>query len=140
MNSSSLNWRRYPERYALIGNECVPCGKVYFPAKFHCLNCGSKELVKRSMPTKGKIISFTKIHAGPNGFESSDPYYLGLIELENGKKIISQILGDDHDIMIGAIVKKRFRIILNTDEKSIIQYGYKFEVVLNNQSTLSNVI
>ena len=129
MNSPSLNWRRYPERYNLMGNKCILCEKIYFPSKLNCLKCGSKELVKELLPHRGKIISFTRVHAGSGGFENFGPYYLGIVELVNGKKILSQILGDECQIRIGAEVKKTFRILSNPDDKSIIQYGYKFELI-----------
>ena len=82
------------------------------------------------MPRIGKIISYTKVMVGPTGFENEGNYYLALIDLGSGAKILSQVVdSEEQDIHIGAVVKKVFRKIGEVEEKGAINYGYKFKVV-----------
>lgn len=82
------------------------------------------------MPRTGKIISYTRVHVPPEGFKNEAPYYLAIIELENGAKVLSQIVDSDPEkIKIGAKVKKVFRRIGEPNEFGTITYGYKFKVV-----------
>ncbi|MDO8428696.1 MAG: Zn-ribbon domain-containing OB-fold protein [Candidatus Diapherotrites archaeon] len=127
----ALNWRRIPERYAMKGNHCTNCKQDYFPSRMICPNCRRKgHLVSKDMPRIGKIVSYTKVMVGPSGFENEGNYYLALIDLGSGAKVLSQIVdSDEQDIHIGASVKKMFRKIGEVEEKGAITYGYKFKVV-----------
>ena len=78
------------------------------------------------MPRTGKVISFTKVFVAPEGFEKETPYFLALIELENGVRVLSQIVDSD-EVKIGDKVKKAFRII-SSSSTGVINYGYKFVV------------
>jgi len=126
-----INWRRFNERYRLIGNKCITCGENYFPARPICPTCRRKgKLVREQMPFTGKIYSYSKVFVGPIGFENETPYHIAIIELDNKTKILAQIVdSEDEAIRIGAKVKKVFRKISDNDEEGIIAYGYKFKVV-----------
>ena len=75
----------------------------------------------------GKLISFTHVINPPQRFESMAPYCIGIIELEEGVKILSQLtditLGE---ISIGMPVKAVFRKIIDNGDSDIISYGIKF--------------
>ncbi|MCX8158427.1 MAG: Zn-ribbon domain-containing OB-fold protein [Candidatus Diapherotrites archaeon] len=126
-----LIWRKFPERYNLLGNKCTNCGRSYFPSRKICPNCRRKgHLIEEVMPKEGKIISFTKVFSAPEGFEEEVPYFLAIIELINGVRLLAQIVdNEDHKVLIGAKVKMVFRKISEKDEESPIAYGYKFKIV-----------
>lgn len=126
-----LHWRRFDERYRLSGSHCTNCKEYFFPKRMVCPNCRRKgKLVNSEMPREGTITSFTEVFVGPQGFENETPYFLALIELKNGAKILSQIVDSKHEkIKIGAKVKKMFRKISDEHEEGTISYGYKFKVV-----------
>lgn len=126
-----LNWRRFPERYKLHGTYCETCGTAFFPGRMICPNCRRKgKLVEKEMPREGKIYSFTRIHTGPTGFKHETPYYMAIIELSNGARILSQIVDTDpRRVKIGAKAKKVFRKIIEPDKRGVISYGYKFRVI-----------
>ncbi|HZX20154.1 MAG TPA: Zn-ribbon domain-containing OB-fold protein [archaeon] len=129
--SIPIHWRRFDERYRLTGNKCTNCGSIYFPARPVCVKCRSKgKLVKEQMPFTGKIYSHTKVLVGPIGFEFETPYFIGIIELDNGVKILAQIVdSEESKVKIGAKVSKLFRKISDRNEEGVIAYGYKFKVV-----------
>jgi uncharacterized OB-fold protein len=82
------------------------------------------------MPRSGIIESWTEVLVGPAGFEKEAPYFLALIDLGNGAKVLSQVVDSPKEkIKAGAKVKKMFRKISDTDEEGAIAYGYKFKVV-----------
>lgn len=126
-----LIWRRFPDRYTLLGNYCETCGTAYFPSRKVCPKCRRKgRFVEREMPKTGKLLSYTKVFVGSKGFEYETPYYLALIELDNGAKLLSQLVdSQDEVIKIGARVEKCFRKIYDTKAHGPIGYGYKFKVV-----------
>ena len=79
------------------------------------------------MPETGKVITYTKAHSGPAIRNYETPYNLALIELTNGMRVFSQVVGEE--ISIGAKVGIVFRKILEQSPDSIIHYGYKFKVI-----------
>jgi uncharacterized OB-fold protein len=129
-HSLPLVWRRIPERYNLIGNKCETCGTQYFPSRKICPKCRRRgKLVKQRMPRTGKIYSFTRVHSTPAGFEHESPYWLGVIELDNGAHLLSQIVDSpEESVVIGAPVRVVFRRIYADASEGIIAYGYKFKV------------
>jgi uncharacterized OB-fold protein len=129
-NALPLQWRNYSERYFLHGSYCENCKTPFFPARAVCPNCRRKgKMIEQDMPRKGKIYSFTEVFVSPAGFENETPYFLAIIELENGAKVLSQIVDSEKEkVKIGATVKKVFRKIADTDEEGAIAYGYKFKV------------
>lgn len=125
-----MHWRKHKERYRLEGILDEENGKEYYPKRL--VNQEGKEIKAKpkEMPQKGKILSYTEVLVGPEGFENETPYYLAIIELENGVKLISQIVDSKKEkIVIGAKVKKMFRKIHDTDKEGMIFYGHKFKVI-----------
>lgn len=130
-NAIPLLWRRIPERYALVGSECQNCKTDYFPQRKFCYKCRRRgKVVEKQMPLDGKIFSFSQVHAAPMGHEDEAPYYLAIVELSNGVKIMTQIVDSEHkEITFGAKVEMVFRKITEDDDEGLIAYGYKFKVI-----------
>ncbi|MFH1225137.1 MAG: Zn-ribbon domain-containing OB-fold protein [Candidatus Diapherotrites archaeon] len=126
-----LIWRKFPERYTLAGNSCSTCGEDFFPARGVCPNCRRRgKLSAKQMPRKGKVISYTEVMTGPTGFDHETPYFLAIIELENGARLLSQVVDSENEkVRIGAHVEKVFRKISEQRKEGAIAYGYKFRVV-----------
>jgi len=96
MNPSS--YERLKRRYReLIGVRCEDCGKEYFPPLSRCRNCGSYRLVDAAMPRIGKLESYTVLKVVSSEFKGMEPIVLGIVELENGVRLISQIETDSID-------------------------------------------
>ncbi len=120
-------WRHLEERYNMVGTKCETCGSVFFPSRNVCPKCRRKGVIKPyKLSGKGKVYSFSKISAPPEEFEIVAPYVIGIIELEEGPKITSQIDEDYEKISIGMPVKATFRKISEEGKEGVIKYGYKF--------------
>jgi uncharacterized OB-fold protein len=129
--SISLTWRRIPERYRMEGSVCRTCNAHYFPPRSICPECrrkGKIEPVKFS--GKGKVYSFTEIHAPPAGFEKQAPYVMAIVELEEGTRCTGQVVdATKEDIKIGDSVEAVFRRLLSDDPEGPIHYGFKFRLL-----------
>lgn len=129
--SIPLTWRRIPERYRLIGSRCENCGKHYFPPRSLCPKCRRKGKTRQvQFSGKGKVYSYTTIYSGPSGFEDQVPYVIAMIELEEGARVLGQVVDcKPEDVKVGAKVEKVFRVIQRDDPEGLIHYGFKFRLV-----------
>ena len=121
------HWRETPERYRMEASKCSKCGKVLFPERLICPDCGSKEFVKYTLPGKGKLVTYTIIRTAPSGFEDLVPYAVGIIKLDDGVQILAQITDcDPETLKIGDKVVAKFRRINEDRKTGMIYYAYKF--------------
>ena len=130
-NTSSSLWREIPERYNLMGSKCETCGTSFFPERSICPKCRRRgKIVLQPMPHEGTIESFTEIHSPPRGYENEAPYFLAIVRLVNGAKVLSQIVDSDRQrIKLGAKATMRFRKLLEAGEEGTIAYGFKFKII-----------
>lgn len=124
--SPIIRWRNYSDRYRLSSYKCDNCSKVYFEKKGMCV-CGSLEFTEFESTGKGKIVSYTMIHAGPTAFEEQAPYCVAIIDLEDGARATGQVVDCKiEDLKIGQEVEAVFRKFYKSGEKGAIHYGTKF--------------
>jgi uncharacterized OB-fold protein len=72
---------------------CVSCGKIIAPPSGACYDCGSNNMEWTEVSGNGKLISFTVIHVAPEEFSEEVPYYVAIVELEEGTRISARLLG-----------------------------------------------
>ena len=126
-NSPILRWRKYNEQYLLIGNKCINCEAVYYPKKYLC-KCTAKDFTDFQLSNKGILISYTEIRSAPEEYKDQVPYCLGIIQLEDGPKIIAQITDCTvSDLKIGMPVEAVLRRFYKINDEGIIHYGIKFK-------------
>ncbi len=92
----------------LLIQQCNQCAKLRHPPGPGCPACGSLEWKAIESSGRGTVYSFAIHHYPPvPGFEY--PNAIGLIELEEGTRLISNIVGIDPDaIEIGMGVEVTF--------------------------------
>lgn len=124
------HWRIRDRYYRLTGNKCTKCGKEYFPPVYKCRSCGSESLEDSEMPKQGKIVTYTLLHETLPGFEAQAPFYLAVVELTNGARVLTQIVDSPTEsIKTGAKVRATVRRAMVDGESGQIIYGYKFIVI-----------
>jgi len=124
--SPIIRWRNYKDRYMLNGYKCTKCNKTFFESKGMC-TCGNLDFTKLEFSGIGKIVTFTKIHSGPEVFEDKAPYCVAIIDLEEGGRTTAQVMDCKYeDLKIGQEVEAVFRKFYTSGEKGIIHYGTKF--------------
>jgi hypothetical protein len=101
----------------LMGTRCKKCKERYFPPRGDCIKCMSSDVEWIEVSGKGRLLSYTKIFAAPKGFEDMAPYSIGLVELEEGGRLLSWIEGiPEENIRIGMHVKVKPRIFEEIEE------------------------
>jgi len=122
-------WRIRDRYYRLIGSKCVDCGDEFFPPVYKCKGCGSEHIKDKEMPKTGKIMTYTVLHEPLPGFEAQAPLYLAVVKLDNGARILTQIVDSpEESVRTGAKVRATIRRAMVDGDSGQIIYGYKFIV------------
>ncbi|MBD3407451.1 MAG: nucleic acid-binding protein [Candidatus Lokiarchaeota archaeon] len=75
--------------------KCIGCGVVITPPSGTCYGCGSSDMEWIDVSGKGTLVSFTVIHIAPDDFADEAPYYVAIIELEEGSRVTCRLDGFD---------------------------------------------
>ncbi len=123
-------WREIQSRYNLIGTKCGNCGKVDFPPRSVCPDCGRKSVGKMQsykLAGKGTVVTYTTIYDAPSQFDMQKPYVMAIVEMEEGVRLTSQLIDvKPDDVKIGMKVQASFRKLGQEGDAGVIHYGYKF--------------
>ena len=92
----------------LVLQRCQSCGHALFYPRTHCDACHNDQLVWEDASGTGTIASYTVVRRGvSDDFEA--PYVIALIDLNEGPRMMSQIVGADPDgLAVGLSVKVDF--------------------------------
>jgi uncharacterized OB-fold protein len=131
MRNVPFHWRRYRELYSLQGSRCETCGGIFFPVRKICPNCRREgKLSKIAFSGRGKVYTYSVIRVPPEGFEAFTPYVVALVQLDEGPKVMSQIVDcAPEDVYIGMPVESCFRRLRVEGSEGIIIYGFKFRPI-----------
>jgi uncharacterized OB-fold protein len=128
-------WRMRDRYYGILGNKCSNCGAEYFPPLSICRKCRSTNMKNERMPHSGSLLSYTMQKESLPGFEEQEPMIFGLVKLENGVRIVAQIVDTPYEsLKRGSKVRAVFRRIKSDGESGQIFYGYKFARALKSGS------
>ncbi len=125
-------WRKFQNRYRLIGSKCVHCGITSYPPVKSCIKCHQEDFEVYEYSPIGKLVTWTNVYAPNKGFEEYAPYIIGIIELSDGERLTTQIVNIDFkDLKYGMRLQACFRRIYVDGDKGIIHYGLKFGPIRN---------
>lgn len=102
-------WRA-ARRHELLLQRCTSCGQlIYFP-RLLCPRCLSQDLGWVQATGRGTVYTHTVIHqAAHESFAPDVPYVYAIIELEEGLRVISNVIHlDPAQVRIGMKVKVVF--------------------------------
>jgi uncharacterized protein len=120
-------WRMRDRYYRILGNKCEGCGAEFFPPLSVCRKCRSSKLKDFEMPKSGRLLSYTLQRESLPGFEDQEPMIFGLVQLDNGVRIITQIVDVPYEsLKEGERVSAVFRKVRTDGESGQIYYGFKF--------------
>ena len=123
-------WRNKDRYYRLIGSKCENCGDEFFPPVYRCRECGSEKIKDKEMPKTGRIVTYTQLHEPLPGFEAQAPFYLAVVELENGARVLTQLVDSPPEtIMSGSRVAATIRRARVDGDSGQIVYGFKFKTI-----------
>ncbi|MFH2036342.1 MAG: Zn-ribbon domain-containing OB-fold protein [Candidatus Zixiibacteriota bacterium] len=119
--------REKPHRYRLEAGKCKKCGKIVFPFRLICPECGAREFDTIKLPDTGTILTYTVIRVAPTQFSDQQPYALGIAELDNGVRLLAQIADCNvEDLKVGMKIRIEFRRIQTDGTHGVLSYAYKF--------------
>lgn len=98
---SDISYRQFLSEEKLMGSRCRKCGKLFLPPRPICTECSSGDMEWKEVKGKGKLCAFTVISVGPpfmveEGYSREHPYCVGVVELEEGPRIVARIEGFDN--------------------------------------------
>lgn len=82
---------------------CSDCEEAFFPPGPVCPHCHSKAVSWAESSAVGTVFSFTRQHATAPMFD--DELVVGLVELEDGPRVLSAFESPYEDLEIGARVR-----------------------------------
>ena len=107
----------YLQKGKLMGTECKKCGERYFPPRSDCLKCMTDEIDWIEYSGRGTLHSYSRIYAAPKGFEDMAPYTIGVVDLEEGGRLLSWLKNiPDNEIKIDMTVQVIPRIFEEIEE------------------------
>jgi uncharacterized OB-fold protein len=105
----------------LVGTKCKKCGEVYFPPRADCAKCMSSDMEWRNYSGKGRLVTFTTIHAAPTGFDDMAPYTIGVIDLHEGGRLLAWVEGiTQEELKIGMELKAMPKIMEDVEELRVV--------------------
>ncbi|MFF1919010.1 bifunctional MaoC family dehydratase N-terminal/OB-fold nucleic acid binding domain-containing protein [Streptomyces sp. NPDC058221] len=103
--------------HQLLIQRCAGCGTLRFPWLPGCNACGSAEWETAEASGEGTVFSYVVMHHPPfpafSASEEAGPYAVALIELAEGVRMVSNVIGVPYDkVRVGMPVRLEF---LRTD-------------------------
>jgi uncharacterized OB-fold protein len=97
---SDISYQQYLNEEQLMSSRCKRCGTFFLPPRPICMKCHGNEMEWVEMSGKGKLTTFSCIAIGPtfmmqNGHDRERPYCVGVVELEEGARVVAQFVGID---------------------------------------------
>lgn len=95
-----FSFNQFLNEEKLMGCRCRKCGALFLPPRAICFKCNAKEMDWVQMKERGKLLTFTSINVGfpwmvAQGYDRTHPYCSGVVELEEGVRIVARIEGVD---------------------------------------------
>lgn len=95
-NDSREFWNGCNEDKLLI-QHCKECNTYIFYPRIVCPHCMSANIEWEKSAGIGKVYSYTIVRYGPPGFKDDVPYIAALVELDEGVRMITNIIDCDID-------------------------------------------
>ena len=95
-NADSLPYWNAARERKLVIRKCKACGELHFMPRHLCPHCWSDQLEWVEAKGTGNVHSFSVIRrASDPAFADRVPYVIALIELDEGPRMMANVLGDD---------------------------------------------
>ncbi len=128
---SDHQFEQFLQEKRLMGSECSSCGSLFLPPRARCNQCQGTGMQWAEMSGKGRLAAFTCIAIGPpfmveEGYDRNHPYCTGVIELEEGPRMVARIDGVDaqkpETIKIGTSLMMKF-LQRTADQETVLAFA-----------------
>ncbi len=76
----------------LVLPRCEPCARVVFPPRPCCPGCAGPT-TWTELSGRARLVSYVISHRPPPGWGSSEPFVIALVELDEGVRMMSNLVG-----------------------------------------------
>ncbi len=124
---SAMFARGAVEMLQMLGGRCTDCGTINTPPSIHpaCIACGGTKLEPVPLARRGSVHTFIVNRTMPAPFVA--PLPIAVIDLEDGARIMLQVVGDGEGLEIGTQVELVLRRYAH--ERGVPVYGWKARAV-----------
>ncbi|MGQ9542803.1 MAG: Zn-ribbon domain-containing OB-fold protein [Candidatus Bathyarchaeia archaeon] len=88
------NFYRFCNVGKLMAVKCSKCGRLILPPRPVCPECYSTSLSWIQLSGRGRLETYSEVHVPTRKFASKAPYTIGIVRLEEGVALPSQIILD----------------------------------------------
>ena len=131
---SAMFVRGAEEMLGLLGGRCVDCGTISTPPSIHphCVACGGPKLEPVALARHGTVHTYVVNYTMPAPFVA--PLPLAVLDLDDGARLMLQVVGDGEDLAIGRAV----RLVLRryAYERGVPVYGFKAKTIAAEEDSL----
>lgn len=109
-NADSAPYWQAASKGKLVLQKCAACGLKRFPPRHLCPACWSDQIQWVEASGRGKVHAHTTVRRAPSeAFRGKVPYVVALVDLEEGPRMLTNIVGSNADqARIGQAVEVTF--------------------------------
>lgn len=75
---------------------CTDCEEYFFYPRHHCPTCMSESITHREASGRGELVTYSTVIRPPSEtYQELAPYINGIVELEEGVRLFTNILAED---------------------------------------------
>jgi len=115
----------------LHGSRCVSCNTPYFPKSILCHNPGCSESKMEDCDYGGKGVLWSYSVADfppppPHKYdEPFQPYVIGVVDMENGLRLVGQMVDKLDDVRIGAEVELVIDTLFHEESEAFTSWKFR---------------
>ncbi|MGO9342999.1 MAG: Zn-ribbon domain-containing OB-fold protein [Acidimicrobiales bacterium] len=110
---------------ALIGGRCRECGRACFPCASICPYCSHEQVDEIELSRSGTLWAWTAVTAPPPGYDGPVPYGFGVVELEEGLRVISRLTEPDPaKLEAGQTMRLVLEAVGDRDGRRVLTYAF----------------
>ena len=110
----------------LLGGRCAACGGHHFPRHETCPYCSSVDVSAVLLSPTGRLWAWTAVTAAPPGYLGEVPYGFGVVELDEGIRVITRLTEADPSALHSGQPMRLVVVPLHTDEagNDVVTYAF----------------
>ncbi len=110
----------------LLGSHCTSCGAYHFPRHDTCPYCSIEDPTAVELSSTGTLWSWTAVTAPPPGYSGEVPFGIGVVELDDGIRVISRLTESDPTALSLGTPMQLCIVALHTDAEGneVVTYAF----------------
>lgn len=108
-------------RGAVVLQRCGGCQSVIWIPRAICPVCWSQDLSTFEASGQGTVYSWTRTTKGMAEYQNAGPYLLAYVELDEGPRVMTNLVGFENDPEVGTRVRAVFDPI--NDEAALLRFS-----------------